>query len=175
MAVKNKIWTIGHSTHPILEFIKMLQSFGIEMLADIRTYPGSRFCPQFNEDRLQISLAEAAIDYEHMPQLGGRRKTSAHSKNTAWRNASFRGYADYMETDEFKKGIEELEAIALKKPTAYMCSEAYWMRCHRSLVSDYLKARGWDVEHITGIALSTKHTYTEPAHVVKGELKYDKA
>ncbi|MGZ3863380.1 MAG: DUF488 domain-containing protein [Bacteroidia bacterium] len=166
------IWTIGHSTHPIEEFIEMLQSFKIEMLADIRSYPSSRFCPQFNEDALQRSLAEAAIDYQHMPQLGGRRKPKADSKNTVWRNAGFRGYADYMETDGFKKGIQELEEIALKKPTAYMCSEAFYLKCHRSMVSDYLKSLGWQVIHITGINQSVEHEYTKPARIENGELVY---
>jgi uncharacterized protein (DUF488 family) len=150
----------------------MLESFKIELLADIRTFPGSRFCPQFNGERLEKSLAEAAIEYIHMPQLGGRRKTKADSKNTAWRNASFRGYADYMETDEFKKGIAELEGHALKKPTVYMCAEAYWLKCHRSLVSDYLKSKGWTVHHITGVDKSTEHEYTQPAHIRKGKLSY---
>ena len=168
------IWTIGHSTHPIEEFINMLQSFKIELLADIRSYPSSRYCPQFNENALQKSLAEAAIDYRHMPQLGGRRKPKADSKNTNWKNASFRGYADYMETPQFKIGIEELEELAIKKPTAYMCSEAFWLKCHRSLVSDHLKLKGWRVMHITGINKAKEHEYTKPAKIEHGQLVYGK-
>lgn len=172
MKEEKTIWTIGHSTHPIEEFLSMLQSFKIEMLADIRSYPGSRFCPQFNEEALQRSLAEAAIDYQHMPKLGGRRKAKLNSKNTVWRNAGFRGYADYMETDEFKKAVKELEELALKKRTAYMCSEAFYLKCHRSMVSDYLKSLDWKVEHIMGINKSVEHDYTQPAHIEKGELVY---
>jgi uncharacterized protein (DUF488 family) len=166
------IWTIGHSTHPIKEFVGMLQSFKIELLADIRSYPSSRFCPQFNKDDLQESLAEAAIDYLHMPQLGGRRKSKPDSKNTNWKNASFRGYADYMETKEFKIAIQELEDLALKKPTTYMCSEAFWLKCHRSLVSDYLKLKGWRVMHITGVNKAKEHEYTKPAMTEDGKLLY---
>ncbi|MGZ3902440.1 MAG: DUF488 domain-containing protein [Bacteroidia bacterium] len=166
------IWTIGHSTHPIIEFIEMLQSFKIEMLADIRSYPSSRFCPQFNESALQKSLAEAAIDYQHMPGLGGRRKPKLNSKNTIWRNAGFRGYADYMETNAFKDAIKELEEIALKKPTVYMCSEAFYLKCHRSMVSDYLKSMDWKVMHIMRINKFVEHDYTKPARTEKGRLIY---
>jgi uncharacterized protein (DUF488 family) len=169
---EKKIWTIGHSTHPIEEFVKMLQSFHIELLVDIRRYPGSKFCPQFNEDALEESLAENAIEYIHMPELGGRRSPKKDSKNKVWRNTSFRGYADYMETDEFKKAIEALEERASKKPTVYMCSEAYYLKCHRSMVSDYLKSRGWTVMHITGVDKATEHKYTQPSHIEKGELTY---
>lgn len=169
---KKIIWTIGHSTHPIAEFIEMLQSFKIELLADIRSYPSSRYCPQFNEDALQRSLAEAAIDYIHMPALGGRRKPKQDSENTVWRNAGFRGYADYMETKDFKAAIMELEELALKKPTAYMCSEAFYLKCHRSMVSDFLKSHNWTVMHITGTERSTEHKYTQPAKIENGALSY---
>lgn len=150
----------------------MLQSFQIELLVDIRRYPGSKYCPQFNEDALEESLAESAIEYIHMPELGGRRTPRKDSKNTIWKNTSFRGYADYMETDEFKKAIEVLEERALKKPTAYMCSEGYWLKCHRSLVSDYLKSRDWTVMHISGIGKATGHKYTQPSHMENGRLTY---
>src|ERR1035437_3548203 len=126
------IWTIGHSTHPIEKFIKMLKSCEIKILADIRSYPGSRYCPQYNKEILQKTLAEAGIDYIHIPELGGRRKAKPDSINVAWKHAAFRGYADYMETDAFKKAIEELEVIATEKSMAYMCSEAVWWSCHRS-------------------------------------------
>lgn len=135
---KNKtIWTIGHSTRNFEELVEMLHSFQIEMLVDIRSYPGSRHYPHFNKEALEISLPQNNIQYTHLKMLGGRRKVNPNSKNTTWRNIAFRGYADYMETDDFKKGIEELETIAIKKRTAYMCSEAVWWRCHRSMVSDY--------------------------------------
>lgn len=137
------IWTIGHSTHPLKEFISMLQSFGIHMLVDIRSYPGSRRYPQFNKEELEFVLPENNIQYFHFKNLGGRRKANPDSKNTGWRSPAFRGYADYMESEQFNEGIKDLENIASKAPTAYMCSEAVWWRCHRSLVSDHLKAHGW--------------------------------
>jgi uncharacterized protein (DUF488 family) len=128
------IWTIGHSTRSIEEFIELLQAFQIKILADIRSYPGSRRYPQFNKENLRESLHAIGIEYMHIPALGGRRKALPDSINTEWENKAFRGYADYMQTDEFKNGIKELEQLALKQPTVYMCSEAVWWRCHRSLV-----------------------------------------
>jgi uncharacterized protein (DUF488 family) len=173
MEEKSKtIWTIGHSTRPLEEFIAMLHSFKIEAVADIRSYPGSRKFPQFNKEALEISLPENKIQYIHLKDLGGRRKVNPESKNTAWRHLAFRGYADYMETEDFKKGIEELEELAVKKRTAYMCSEAVWWRCHRSMVSDYLKASGWKVMHIMGIGKEEEHPYTAVARVADGALSY---
>lgn len=167
------IWTIGHSTRPMEEFIAMLHSFNIELVADIRSFPGSRKFPQYNKETLQVSLPQSNIQYVHLKSLGGRRKVKPDSKNTVWRNAAFRGYADYMETNFFKDGIAELEMVALKQRTAYMCSEAVWWRCHRSMVSDYLKVRGWKVMHIMGIAKDEEHPYTAPAKIVNGELSYE--
>jgi uncharacterized protein (DUF488 family) len=168
------IWTIGHSTHPLEEFMAMLESYRIELVADIRSFPGSRRYPHFNKEALQLSLPENGISYTHLKELGGRRKVSPASINTGWRVAAFRGYADYMDTEAFKQGIEELESLAEKQRTAYMCSEAVWWRCHRSLVSDYLKIRGWTVMHIMGIAKAEEHPYTSPAKVVNGVLSYAK-
>jgi len=142
------IYTIGHSTHSIDEFLKMLGYFNIRYLIDIRSFPGSRKFPHFNKENLEATLKENGIDYTHLKDLGGRRKAQKNSKNIRWRNDSFRAYADYMETENFKKGIAQLEAIASKQITTYMCSEAVWWRCHRSMVSDYLKAKGWKVLHI---------------------------
>ncbi|HCN84695.1 MAG TPA: Fe-S cluster assembly protein HesB [Sphingobacteriaceae bacterium] len=167
-----KIWTIGHSTRPLEEFLSMLHSFNIEMVADIRSFPGSRKFPQYNKEALSVSLPQNNIQYVHLKSLGGRRKVKPDSKNTAWRNAAFRGYADYMETNSFKEGITELEKIALKQRTAYMCSEAVWWRCHRSMVSDYLKLNGWNVMHIMGIRKEEIHPYTSPARIVNGKLSY---
>ncbi|MBX3252511.1 MAG: DUF488 domain-containing protein [Chitinophagaceae bacterium] len=166
------IYTIGHSTHSLDDFIAMLQSFAIKNLVDIRGLPGSRKFPQFDKENLEQSLEEYGIQYTHLKELGGRRKVHKDSKNTRWRNASFRGYADYMETKAFEKGIEELEAIALQAPTAYMCAEAVWWRCHRSMVSDYLKAKGWVVQHIMAIGKSEEHAYTSPARVVGDRVFY---
>jgi uncharacterized protein (DUF488 family) len=168
------IWTIGHSTRSLEEFVNMLQSFKIELVADIRSYPGSRRYPHFNKEALELSLPEKGINYIHLKNLGGRRKVSPDSINTGWRLAAFRGYADYMNTDVFKLGIDELEHLAEKQRTAYMCSEAVWWRCHRSLISDYLKVRGWIVMHILGIAKAEEHPYTSPARIVNGVLSYAK-
>jgi uncharacterized protein (DUF488 family) len=169
------IWTIGHSTRTIEEFISILVSFKIELLADIRSYPGSRRYPHFNKENLERSLAVNKIEYRHFPALGGRRKVLKDSKNTAWRNDAFRGYADHVETDEFKNAVQDMEAQAMQFRTAYMCSEAVWWRCHRSLVSDYLKWKGWKVVHIMGENKSEEHPYTSAAKIVNGELSYEEA
>jgi len=166
------IYTIGHSTHSINDFISMLQSFGIKNLVDIRSLPGSRKFPQFNKESLEIVLPENKIKYIYMESLGGRRKVRKDSKNNRWNNPSFRGYADYMETADFEKAIEALENIALQHPTTYMCSEAVWWRCHRSMVSDYLKAKGWKVLHIMAIGKAQEHTFTSPAKVTDTHVSY---
>ncbi|MHB8262002.1 MAG: DUF488 domain-containing protein [Bacteroidia bacterium] len=171
---KNKsIWTIGHSTRSFDEFVAMLHSFKIKLVADIRSYPGSLKFPQFNKEVLEISLPQNDIQYIHLKNLGGRRKINPDSKNTSWRNLAFRSYADYMETNTFKEGIIELERLAMIQHTVYMCSEAVWWRCHRSMVSDYLKIHGWKVLHIMGIEKEKEHPYTAPTRIVKGELRYD--
>ncbi len=167
------IWTIGHSTRSFETFVAMLHSFRIELVADIRSYPGSRKFPQYNKETLEISLPENKIQYIHLKYLGGRRKVLVNSKNTGWRHAAFRGYADYMETDTFKAGIKALEKPALKQRVAYMCSEALWWRCHRSMVSDYLKFHGWKVMHIMGVGKEEEHPYTAPARIVNGKLSYE--
>ena len=173
-AGENKtIWTIGHSTHSFKEFLNMLQSAEIALLVDIRSFPGSRKFSQFNKDALAASLPEHELEYIHLKSLGGRRKVRPNSKNTAWRNASFRGYADYMETEEFSEGLEKLKNLASKKRTAYMCSEAVWWRCHRSMVSDVLKAQGWEVMHIMAVGKANEHPYTQPAKIVDGKLSYE--
>jgi uncharacterized protein (DUF488 family) len=166
------IWTIGHSTRTEDEFLEILASFGIQALVDIRTLPGSRKFPHFNKEHLDRKLQQAGIAYFHFAELGGRRKPKEDSQNTAWRHPSFRGYADYMETNEFRGGIEKLELLAKTRRVAYMCSEAVWWKCHRSLVSDYLKTKGWIVNHITGVGKSTMHPYTSPARVEQGKLFY---
>ncbi len=150
----------------------MLKAFEIEALVDIRRYPGSRKYPHFNKDYLEKSLPEKEIQYLHYEDLGGRRKVKPDSHNTAWRLDSFRGYADYMETDSFKKAIEKLEILAKEKRVAYMCSEAVWWSCHRSLVSDYLKNEGWNVQHIMSKTKSNEHPYTKPARIINDKLVY---
>lgn len=168
-----EIWTIGHSIHPIEEFIDILNSFNIELVADVRSYPGSKRVPQFNKKILIESLKQNNINYIHLPEIGGRRIPLKDSKNTAWRNKAFRGYADYMETDEFREGLKKLCELANEKRTAYMCAEALWWKCHRSLISDYLKAHGVIVHHIMGINKSEIHPYTTAAKIVQEELKYE--
>ena len=167
-----QIWTIGHSTHTSNELVAMLKSFDIQVLADIRRFPGSRKFPQFNKDNLEKMLPENGIEYLHFEDLGGRRKPLPDSRNTAWRLDAFKGYADYMETENFKKAIIELEKVAEKKRVAFMCSEAVWWSCHRSLVSDYLKSKSWGVQHIMGVGKSQEHPYTKPARIENGKLVY---
>lgn len=168
-----RIWTIGHSTRTIDEFISLLNENGVKLLADVRAWPGSKRYPQFNKDVLAESLLANGIRYEHFSELGGKRKPKPDSRNTAWRNASFRGYADYMETEQFQKGIERLLDVAAKAgPTAIMCAEAVWWRCHRSLIADYLKARGIEVMHIFTANKIEPHPYTSAAHIADGTLSY---
>ena len=169
----SRIWTIGHSTRSIDDFISLLEENGIKLLADVRSLPGSKRYPQFNREALAESLKARGIRYEHFPELGGRRKAKPDSHNAAWRNASFRGYADYMETEEFDKGVERLLDLAGEAgPAAIMCAEAVWWRCHRSLISDYLKARGVEVMHILKINKTEPHPFTSAARVVDGKLSY---
>ena len=169
---KLKLWTVGHSTRPIEEFVEALRSFEIKVLIDVRSFPGSRRCPQFNQEQLNASLAEAGIQYQHFPELGGRRRVRPDSINVAWRNESFRGYADYMDTEDFRGGITRLLDVARARRTAIMCAEAVWWRCHRSMISDYLRAKGIEVNHIMGAGKSEPHPFTSAARIVNGELSY---
>ena len=167
------IWTIGHSTREIDIFISLLEENGIKSVADVRMFPGSKRYPQFNKETLAKSLMTHRIRYEHFPELGGRRKSKKDSLNTAWRNESFRGYADYMETEDFRKGVARLLDLAREAgPTAIMCAEALWWRCHRALISDFLKARGIEVTHIIDLAKTEPHPFTSAARVENGELSY---
>lgn len=170
--MKPTIYTIGHSTHHIDDFIKILQSFEIEVLTDVRRFPGSRSYPWFNKENLEKELEKNDIGYIHMEELGGRRKVQPNSHNDRWRNESFRGYADYMETQEFVEAIQKLEQLASEKRVAYMCSEAVWWSCHRSMISDYLKAKGWTVLHILSTGKVEEHPYTSPARIVNGQVYY---
>jgi uncharacterized protein (DUF488 family) len=168
-----RIWTIGHSTRSIDTFISLLKANGIILLADVRLLPGSKRYPQFNKEKLSDSLGKAGIRYEHFPELGGRRKAKPDSKNRAWRNESFRGYADYMETEDFDKDVRRLLDLAADAgPAAIMCAEAVWWRCHRSLISDYLKVRGIEVMHILGANKTEPHPYTSAARMANGKLSY---
>lgn len=169
-----KIWTIGHSTRSLDELVEMLKSFDIELLVDVRSYPGSRKFPQFNKENLEESIPENNIEYLHQKDLGGRRKGKENSNNDAWRLKSFRNYADYMETETFKTALKELEQLATKKRVAYMCAEAVWWSCHRSLISDQLKVNGWEVMHIMNVKKADEHPFTSPAHIENGKLCYNK-
>ena len=166
------LWTVGHSTLAIEDFLRLLDTFEIQLLADVRSFPGSRRYPHFNREHLRSSLALAEIGYIHLPELGGRRRARPDSINLAWRNESFRGYADYMETSGFADGISRLRDFAAQRRTAIMCAESLWWRCHRSLISDYLKAQGVEVVHILAVGKSETHPFTSAAKVVEGELSY---
>jgi uncharacterized protein (DUF488 family) len=168
-----RIWTIGHSTRDIGDFIATLQANAIKAVADVRLLPGSKRYPHFNQTALQVSLAEAGISYEHFPELGGRRKAKHNSRNTSWRNEAFRGYADHMETEEFDLGIKRLVALGQRVgPTAMMCAEAVWWHCHRALISDFLKVRGVEVIHIIDAKKNEPHPFTSAATVLDGQLSY---
>ncbi|HJU94102.1 MAG TPA: DUF488 domain-containing protein [Pyrinomonadaceae bacterium] len=166
------IWTVGHSTRSAEEFGQILTGHGIKVLVDVRMFPGSRRYPQFNKPALSESLEQLGIEYKHEPRLGGRRTPRADSHNTAWRNASFRAYADHMETEDFRNGVKELLQLASGARTAVMCAEAVWWRCHRSLISDYLKAAGHTVMHIVDQKKTEEHPFTSAARIVDGELSY---
>ena len=170
---KEKIlFTIGHSTREIAEFLQMLKNFKIKCLVDVRRFPSSRKFPVYNQDSLQQTLLDHGVEYIHLEALGGRRAAKKDSPNSAWKHPSFRGYADYMETPEFCTAVKELEKIALEKTTAIMCSEAVFWRCHRSMISDFLKSEGFKVFHIMSLTKLTEHPYTAPAHIQDGHLTY---
>ena len=166
------IWTIGHSTRTLEEFLGLLGEYRIEAIADVRRFPGSRRYPCFASDALAASLPTHGIAYQWIPKLGGRRKVQPGSPNTAWRNASFQGYADYIATTEFAEGLAELLALAAGKRTAMMCAEAVWWRCHRSIIADVLKQRGIEVIHILDLRHGVVHPWTSAAHIQNGALSY---
>jgi uncharacterized protein (DUF488 family) len=166
------LWTIGHSTHDADVFVAMLLSHSIEVLADVRRFPASRKYPHFNTSELQKVLSQSSIAYQHFENLGGRRTPRKDSHNTAWRNESFRGYADYMETPQFENAAQSLMQIASENPTAIMCAEAVWWRCHRGLIADYFKVRGWKVLHVMSRDKTEPHPYTSAARIVDGKLSY---
>jgi uncharacterized protein (DUF488 family) len=166
------VWTVGHSTLAIEDFVHLLERCEIQTLVDVRSFPSSRRYPQFNQDNLQSSLAANHIEYLHLRELGGRRRARPDSINMSWRNESFRGYADYMETAGFELGISRLLDVVAQRRTAIMCAESLWWRCHRSLISDYLKVKGFEVIHIIAGGKSEPHPYTSAARIVDGELSY---
>jgi len=165
-------WTIGHSTRSLGEFLDLLSLNTIETLADVRRFPTSRKYPHFDQDPLRKSLAGVIVEYVPLPELGGRRQPIPNSHNTLWRNQSFRGYADYMETEGFRKGIDRLLDLVRRRRTAFMCAEAVWWKCHRSLIADYLKAKGICVRHIIDWTTNEIHPYTSAARLRNGKLSY---
>src|SRR5215207_1226010 len=166
------VWTVGHSTRSAEEFGEILTAHGIKVLVDVRMFPGSRRYPQFNRAALSESLMNAGIEYKHEPRLGGRRAPRADSHNTAWRNPQFRGYADHMETEVFRKGVEDLLELAGEARVAVMCAEAVWWRCHRGVLADYLKATGHTVIHIMDEKKIEEHPFTPAARIIDGQLSY---
>lgn len=167
-----RVFTVGHSTRAIDEFVKLLQNHGVKRLVDVRTIPRSRHNPQFNSDALPASLKRAGIRYSHVAELGGLRHARRDSVNTGWRNASFRGFADYMQTPEFEAALGKLIAMAGRECIAIMCAEAVPWRCHRSLISDALTARGIHVDHITSATHSQAHSLTPFAKVSGTQVTY---
>ena len=166
------IYTIGHSTRTIDQFISLLKAHSIQELVDVRTVPKSRHNPQFASDALAESLRQAGIQYLHLGALGGLRHARKDSVNTGWENASFRGFADYMATPEFKSGLEALEALAEQQSVAIMCAEAVPWRCHRSLIADALTVRGWHVLHISSKKTAKLHELTPFLQVKDGQLTF---
>lgn len=159
------IWTVGHSTRAAEQFVNLLAVYEIRLLVDIRTVPRSRRNPQFNVDELPALLSEAGIAHCHMADLGGLRHPTKHSINTGWQNESFRGYADYMQTEPFGRAVEELIRVAEPQRTVIMCAEVVPWRCHRSLVADALTARGVEVIHIVSETTAKRHTLTPFARI----------
>ena len=166
------LFTIGHSTHSIEEFMALLKAHNVRHLADVRSIPKSRHVPQFNSEALAASLNAAGIGYTHLKNLGGRRHSRKGSINTGWRNTSFRGYADYMATPQFAEELAALMEIASKEATAIMCAEAVPWRCHRSLIADALILKGWEVRDIFTAAPTAEHKLTSFLKVVDGQPTY---
>jgi len=171
----NSILTIGHSNRPLSEFLEMLQAHAVDLLVDVRTVPRSRYNPQFNLDALPGSLSEVGIGHRHMPGLGGLRHPRPDSRNTGWRNEHFRGYADYMQTPDFKANLDELLRLAEGRHVAIMCAEAVPWRCHRSLIADALTARGVGVRHIMSKTKADAHKMTSFAQVDGTRVTYPPA
>lgn len=167
------LWTIGHSIRPWDAFVAMLREAGIEVVVDVRRFAGSHRHPQYASEAMAQALPAAGIDYVPMPELGGRRRPRPDSPNTAWRSEAFRGYADYMQTTAYAAACERLAAIATSRRTAVMCAEAVWWRCHRALISDDFKARGWHVIHLVALGRHEEHPYTSAARIDEaGRLDY---
>jgi uncharacterized protein (DUF488 family) len=170
----SSIYTIGHSNRTLEDFDTLLEHFGIQCLIDVRTVPKSRHVPHFNTENLARALAAKKIDYRHMKNLGGLRKPAKDSINLAWRNSGFRGFADHMQTEEFRTGVAELQRLAAEEKTAIMCAEAVPWRCHRSLIADALVVRRWQVQHILSPTSAQLHQLTPFAFVAGESITYPK-
>jgi uncharacterized protein (DUF488 family) len=168
----NTVWTIGHSTRSIDDLISVLRSYDIELVADVRRYPGSRRLPQFSAESLEKSLPESGIDYRWIPALGGRRRAVTHSPASAWKHPAFRAYAEHIMTEEFSEGLFEVLMLAAGLNTAIMCAEVLWWRCHRRIISDVLVSLGVNVIHIRDESHSDSHRIAPPARIVRGLLAY---
>jgi uncharacterized protein (DUF488 family) len=173
MPPDQSLWTVGHSTRAQPELIGVLRAHEIEVVVDVRRFPGSRRLPQFNAAALAAGLHGADIAYHWLPALGGRRTPSPGTTNTAWRHPAFRGYADHMSSDEFADGLFELQVIAGGLRTAVMCAEMLWWRCHRRLIADALTSLGYAVFHIRTGQAAERHQLRDPARVSEGVLSYE--
>lgn len=167
------IWSLGHGARPLAEFLETARAAGIMSLVDVRSQPGSRRHPQFGAKPLEAALGEFGVAYLHLPELGGRRAARADSPHRGLRVAAFRGYADHMSTDEFARGYERLLALARESPTAFMCAETLWLRCHRRLIADRLSVDGWTVTHLFAPGRSEPHVLWDAARTSDGHLVYD--
>ena len=170
--VPPRVWTIGHSTRSLEQFLELLAAQEIEVVADVRRFPGSRRWPHFSGEHLAQTLASRRLGYIWVPELGGRRQPRPDSPNTGWRSASFRDYADYLETEPFAEGLDRLASLACGLRSAIMCAEALWWRCHRGLIADALRWTGFDVLHIQGPSSCVPHPYTTAARLERGQLGY---
>jgi uncharacterized protein (DUF488 family) len=166
------VWTVGHSTRPLDDFLALLETYRIEMVADVRRFPGSRRLPQYGSETLEGALAARGIDYRWLGALGGRRRPDPDSPNEGWRHPAFRAYADHIASEEFAEGLLELLMIAGGSRTAIMCAEVLWWRCHRRLIADVLTTLGIAVMHIRDDRVSVAHRLGAPARLVRGRLDY---
>ena len=166
------VWTVGHSTRPLPDFLEVLAAYQIELVADVRRFPGSRSQPQYQQLVLEPALQEAGVGYIWLPRLGGRRRPLPDTQNTGWRHQAFRGYADHMLGEEFAVGLSELLTLAWGLRTAVMCAEILWWRCHRRMIADVLVSLGAQVIHIRDGKIAESHRLRTPGHMVGGVLSY---
>lgn len=170
--MQSTVWTIGHSTRQLTEFLSIIAAYDIELIVDVRRYPGSRRLPHFASRALEESLAGAGISYLWVPSLGGRRRPDPDSLNTGWRHPAFRGYADYTASEEFASGLFELQMLSGGLRVAIMCAEVLWWRCHRRIIADVLTSLGTEVVHIRDESSAEVHELANPARIVGGRLTY---